>query len=340
MSKFLLAREDPKKGKLPGTPIAVVKSSNPALNKLFLCTVVQDDTYKGAGLSDSDSESESDTDVKPNIKADIRSELKRVPHAKIAAEKYKEEEEGGTLAGHKRRRGGEKEKEKEKAKPKKFSDPSELVDFIRLPLGAVFEPLPQTDPEKRRVDYMAGKSGSGKSYAGAGLARKFKKLYPDRPIYGFCKTKFADDPAYADLGILQLPMSFFAGAGAMDLEKCFGGDGCLILFDDWDSMENSDIKLLTGVIKDVLNVGRKLKLSCIITSHLLTNYMQTRGIIHEADWITIFPQSCQRNSMQYLCDKLGVPKDVTCRLKAKGRWVSIHNSNPVCVLSETEAEMM
>lgn len=38
---------------------------------------------------------------------------------------------------------------------------------------------------ERSVNYISGPSGSGKSYCATGLARSFKKIYPEKDLYVF-----------------------------------------------------------------------------------------------------------------------------------------------------------
>ena len=338
MSKFVLARE---KGaqKLPGTPVALVRSQDPALDGLFLCTVRED------GES-SDEDGKPHKRRRPNKKADIDAALSKMPHAAVAAAKAAAAE-SVAVPSKKRKRAGtgdptepdeDSDTEASAAPKSTAATPSAKADFMKLPIGSIFEPLPSVKPEWRTTGYAAGKSGSGKSVYAANIIRRYSQLFPDRPVYGVCKTKLKDDPAYAHLQIKQVPVSFFMGV--VDIKKAFGTDGCFVLFDDWDSFEPDEIKAIQGVIADVLNLGRKLQISCYVTSHLLTNYNQTRGIIHEADNITLFPQACMYQSLYYLCNKLGVPKEVIARLKGKGRWITLHNSQPTFVLSENEAEMI
>ena len=340
MSKFVLARE---KGanKLPGSAVALVRSQDPALDGLFLCTVREE------GESSSDDEKPHGKRRKrQDKKADIEAALSKMPHAAVAAKRFADSEKIPSTIGKKRKRTSavgdveSSDDEHEEPPPKRSATaaPSAKADFIKLPIGSTFEPLPCVKPEWRTTGYGAGKSGSGKSVYAANIIRRYVQLFPDRPVYGVCKTKLKDDPAYKDLPIQQVPISFFMTA--VDIKKSFGDSGCFVLFDDWDSLEPEEIKVIQGIIADILNLGRKLQISCYVTSHLLTNYNQTRGIIHEADNITLFPQSCMYQSLYYLCNKLGVPKEVIARLKGKGRWITLHNSQPTFVLSETEAEMI
>ena len=57
-------------------------------------------------------------------------------------------------------------------------------------LGKIFSiddgkliPIPKVD--ERSVDYIAGPSGSGKSTYASGLARAFKRIYPEKDFFIF-----------------------------------------------------------------------------------------------------------------------------------------------------------
>ena len=48
--------------------------------------------------------------------------------------------------------------------------------------GACSLLLPSPKKDKREIFYVAGASGSGKSYQARGLAERYKKLFPDREL--------------------------------------------------------------------------------------------------------------------------------------------------------------
>jgi hypothetical protein len=219
---------------------------------------------------------------------------------------------------------------------------SEAVDFVRLPMGSFFEPLPEMRPGKRLTNYIAGRADSGKSFYSANIIRRYKKLYPDNPVYGVCKTKLKDDPAYADLGIKQLSCDFFSSTeDEFDVLGSFGDKGCMVLFDDIDSALPADLKNILAAIKDILNLGRKMNVSCMVTSHRLSNYMQTRDAIHESNYVTLFPKNELYQAIYYMCSKLGLRKEIIAGLKHKAsRWITIHSAEPNFMLSETEAQMV
>lgn len=256
---------------------------------------------------------------------------------------------------------------------KDFSTPqNEIVmaetGFIELPPYSKFDPLPLVKIDDlegkggayRTTMYIAGRAGSGKSVWAAGVVRRFHKIWPDRPIFGICKTKFANDPAYEHIPIRQITLpklrefaknqaerlkrggaSMTSDSGeTLDVAEAFGNTGCLVIFDDWDSFEKKDKEFVLAVMKDVENLGRKMNISIIVTSHLLTNYNETRGIIAEAEFVVVFPNHTMFQQLAYFCGKLGLPKDLIETLTSRGRWVMVHNQHPLFVLSEDKCEFL
>jgi len=239
---------------------------------------------------------------------------------------------------------------------------SKASSILKLQGDAVFSVVPYTDPKWRSAAYLAGKAGSGKSTKAGEFIKNYKAIFPHRPIYGVGKAKLKDDPALAGLGIRQLKVSFFretrasasaegggaggvAGSGAagptvFDIKAAFGDEGCLVLFDDWDSFQGDDKKVIKGAITDILNMGRKPNVSIVVTSHLLNNYAETRGIISEADFITVFPPCCQHHHLEYFLTNCGVPKEMVASLKERGPWITLHNTQPTYVISQQMAQML
>jgi hypothetical protein len=81
-------------------------------------------------------------------------------------------------------------------------------------------------------------------------------------------------------------------------------------------------------------------ISLIATSHQLNNFMETRDIINGALNVTIFPEDEIPQSVITLAKKHGIPTEAIERLRQKGKWVTIHGTNPQYLLSDREAEMI
>lgn len=349
MSTFILARET-SRGELPGVPIAIVRSHDPRLNDLFLCVLPPPDEVEIERVR-------TGKKFKTDKKADVSESISSKPWAEVAATRYTYSDKGRLhdkdKAGSKRKRDADDskddedpgEKDEEEEDKTRSAVQSKPETFIKLSGGSHFEMLPDMEEGEhgrfRTTWYTAGRGGSGKSQFDAGVLLRFHKLNPHIPIYGICHTKLADDPAYSAIPIKQLPISELMGQGKkFDVKAWFGDTGCMILADDWDSLEGKEKAAVKHVINEVLKVGRKLNISICITSHLLTNYQETRGITNECTYITVFPRAALRDQINLMGRKTGVPQEVLDRFQSKGAWVTIRTSKPTFVLSETEAEMI
>ena len=239
--------------------------------------------------------------------------------------------------------------------------------YAKLKEGSWFEPLPMyhmDDPagdksEYRTPWYIAGPAGCGKSYFTAKLIAKYAALWPDRMIYGICKTRMKDDKAYADLPIKQIPLKMLAeskssaakSAKTSDkagddetnrVKQLFGDYGCMIVYDDWDTFrKKGERDLVLSMMQDTLNVGRKMRISVIVTSHRLANYHETKAIIEEAEFVTLFPMDTLRKRLEYLCcDCMGMTPESLERARKIGRWFTVHKRAPMYLMSENTLEMI
>lgn len=115
--------------------------------------------------------------------------------------------------------------------------------------------------------------------------------------------------------------------------------GCLIVYDDVDSMDAVSAELDDAVqksIKDVLNLGRSFHLSVIVTSHLGSDYRRTRGVLNETGNIVIFPRSSNPDAIRYVLKKYTtLDKDTIERVfKLPSRWVCVRRIEPGAIIYE------
>jgi len=196
-------------------------------------------------------------------------------------------------------------------------------------------PLP--DFTNRFVEYIAGPSGSGKSTIAAGLAFQFRKMYPKNKIYIFSRTDAKDDPAYAKLRPIQIQMDESLIEDPIDLAEEITEEGCLIIFDDCNTLHNDKIrKEVEKLMADGMEVGRKLNCNMIITSHLVIPNEKkfARTVMNELQMLTVFPKSGSSQQIRYaLKQYFGLDnKQIDKILKLKSRWVRISKSFPQYVL--------
>ena len=214
---------------------------------------------------------------------------------------------------------------------------------IELSDDLFFQPLPDTDKNKRNIWYCAGASGCGKSYTAKTIANNYLKLYPDREIY--VVSKLDEDETLDSINgfIHRLNYKAFED-DPPDINQFYD---CMIIFDDFDTI--SPKKVLDRVlnfIDDISIMGRKHKedqgnISMVVISHFLTNYKKTRLILNECDFMTLFPQATSTHALNYvLKNYVGMDKDDVKKLKKLGRWVMIHKMYPQYVLSQHKVYLL
>ncbi len=184
----------------------------------------------------------------------------------------------------------------------------------------------------RESIYISGASGSGKSTYAADYIRNYKKIYPDNNVYLLSKVK--NDPAFETLeGITVIDPELFD-----DDETDFNSDqfsNCLILFDDIDQLNDKIRKKVTFLRDQLLETGRHNDVFVISTSHLITNYKQSRILLNEANSVTFFPASGWYHIKRYLEQYVGLSKDEIHKIKnTKSRWVTIFQQFPTVVMQE------
>ena len=223
------------------------------------------------------------------------------------------------------------------------SDDDKGEKTIQLTDDLFFQPLPNTDKNKRNIWYNAGASGCGKSYTAKTIANNYLKLYPDRPIYVVSKLDKDETLDSIDGNIQRLNYREFED-NPPDINEFYD---CMIIFDDFDTI--SPKKLLDKVlnfIDDISIMGRKHKddqgnISMVVISHFLTNYKKTRLILNECDFMTLFPQATSTHALNYvLKNYVGMDKEEVKQLRKLGRWVMIHKMYPQYVLSQQKAYLL
>jgi hypothetical protein len=217
-----------------------------------------------------------------------------------------------------------------------LADESQSKDVV-LESGA-FELLPCPDPKKREVWYIAGASGSGKSYIAKGLGEYYQKLFPDRSVY--LVSKLEEDsgtldkmkPAAKRINIQTLIDDY------PDLDEF---KNCMIIFDDYDTFTGPAEKVVHKLIDDLATMGRHTNTTMLCLSHYLTNYKKTRLLLNEATHLVLYPMATSHHALSYLLKThVGMTKDDVRDLKKMGRWVMVAKQYPQYLISSQHARML
>lgn len=207
---------------------------------------------------------------------------------------------------------------------------------IDIPDDGQFQLVPSPDPTKREVFYIAGASGSGKSYIARGIAECYKKLFPSREIYLI--SKLAEDSTLDALPYLKrLNIQTFID----DYPELDEFAECLVIFDDYDTLTGNAEKVVGKLIDDLATMGRHTKTTMLCLSHYLTNYKKTRLLLNEATHIVVYPMATSYHALGYLLKThIGMTKDDVRDLKKMGRWVCVYKHYPQWLVSPQHARVL
>jgi hypothetical protein len=208
---------------------------------------------------------------------------------------------------------------------------------VELTDAGQFQLIPSPDPKRREVFYIAGASGSGKSYIAKSIAECYKKFFPDREVYLISKLgedntldKMEPPPQRLDIE------SFIEDYPELDEFK-----DCLVIFDDYDTFTGKHEKVVHKLIDDLATMGRHTNTTMLCLSHYLTNYKKTRLLLNEATHIVVYPMATSFHALGYLLKThIGMSKDDVRDLKKMGRWVCIYKHYPQWLVSSQHARLL
>jgi hypothetical protein len=205
---------------------------------------------------------------------------------------------------------------------------------IQIPDGC-FVPLPKQ--HEREIDFIAARSGAGKTTVAAKLIKVFHKINPKSPIIIFSRAPIENDPALAGIPMNQINLEELPTV-SIDITRDVPM-GSMIVFDDTDTIQDNQIKkIVDGIMTDIMEVGRKLKLYTIITQHLIlgNDKKKSRTIMNECQYFTCFPKACSAQQIKYaLNSHFGFcNKEIQKILDTDSRWVRISKEYPQYIMSE------
>lgn len=185
--------------------------------------------------------------------------------------------------------------------------------------------------ETRECIYVCGPSGSGKSTYIKNYAIEYLKLFPKNRVIVF--SRLEKDESLDDLKskLTRIILNDEIVEDPIDPSELHNS---LCIFDDTDTIQDKYIKLAIQNLKnDLLETGRHADIYVAITSHLLTNYKESRTVLNESHYITFFPNSGSTQAIQYLLKTyFGFSKqEIQKILKLPSRWVTIKKTCPQIV---------
>jgi hypothetical protein len=209
---------------------------------------------------------------------------------------------------------------------------------ITLDDEGCFELLPSPEKDKREVWYIAGASGSGKSWIAKGLGEYYKKLFPEREVY--LVSKLQEDSGTLDK-MKPKPKRLNVQSFIDDYPDLDEFKDCMVIFDDYDTFTGDAEKVVHKLIDDLATMGRHTNTTMLCLSHYLTNYKKTRLLLNEATHIVVYPMATSYHALSYLLKThIGMTRDDIKDLKKMGRWVCIYKHYPQWLCSAHHARIL
>jgi hypothetical protein len=218
---------------------------------------------------------------------------------------------------------------------------------LSLPFESSLSILPDTRGDKRNIYYIAGASGSGKSYIAKQITENYHKLYPDRFIY--IVSALEEDDTLDSMKVNKKKIQRLDYKTFIDDPPDINTvSDCLFIFDDVDNVapkEGGDA--IHTLINDIAIMGRAHKagqgnISMMFLTHHITNYKKSRLILNEADYYILYPQNTSTNQLYYLLKTyLGFDrKDIQNLKKLPSRWVCFHKNAPQFMLWDSGMKIL
>jgi hypothetical protein len=215
---------------------------------------------------------------------------------------------------------------------------SSLPTELALSGKETFQLIPNPDPKKRDVFYIAGASGSGKSHIAREIAEGYHQLFPDRPIYLVSKLMKDDTLDNTKGGAPRRINIQTLVEDPPDIEEFRES---MVIIDDIDALDKPALKAVHTLANDIAITGRHTCTTLLWLSHHLTNYSATRLLLNEATVYVVYPQTTSRHALKYLLQThAGLDEEWIKKLRGMGRWVAIHKNVPPFVIAPQYASLV
>lgn len=209
---------------------------------------------------------------------------------------------------------------------------------INLPDDSAFQLIPSSDPHKREVYYIAGASGSGKSYIARQLAEGYKKMFPSREVYLVSKL---NEDSTLDTMKIGKPKRIRVETLVDDYPALEEFKDCMMIFDDYDTFTGAEGKVVQQLIDDLAIQGRHTNTTMLCLTHYITNYKKTRLLLNEATHFVIYPQATSYHALKYLLTThIGMDAEEVKRLRKLGRWICVSKNFPQYLISQHFAKIL
>jgi len=192
------------------------------------------------------------------------------------------------------------------------------------------EIIPIPNSKARECSYVCGPSGSGKSTYISKYAKEYKKIFPKKKIYVF--SRLENDETIDLLHPVRVIIDDDLVNDPINPSEL---EDSLVIFDDTDTIsDKNQYEAIRKLKEDLLETGRHNNIYVVISSHLMTNYKETRKILNECHNITFFPKAGNTQQINYcLKNYMGLnKKQIEEFLHLPSRWVTVYRHYPQYIL--------
>lgn len=216
--------------------------------------------------------------------------------------------------------------------------------------GNSFGYIPYIQKNQRFAILVCGASGSGKSSVARQLIDNYREYCRDfsydkkekkyKPVYLFTMAR-EKDPAYEGLKEFKRIDSYHKELGTLKLEFFRNST---VIFDDYDTISSQYgyvLEFIRGLLKEMLEMGRKMGISVLCLTHNPRQQSKTKDIIFECETYIVFPRYGLSHCQRFLETYAGIDKKQFEKIKnLDSRSVMIRKSVPLCVVSEKNIFML
>ena len=198
-----------------------------------------------------------------------------------------------------------------------------------------FQIIPNWKKERESI-LISGPSGAGKTFQAIEYLEKYHKIYPKNDIVLFANKPFEkfkirySHPTLDEEKIDKMRVNDFKDS--------------ILVFDDVENLTtNKNIQdKMIKFLEECLNVGRSLKVSIIIISHVLLNYRFSRNMIMECNKVMMFPNSGIKYQYQnFLKTYVGLSKEqIENIFETNSRWLVVDKTTPICYITKNKFEII
>jgi Cdc6-like AAA superfamily ATPase len=194
---------------------------------------------------------------------------------------------------------------------------------------------------ERSIYYCVGGSGSGKTTYIKKLLKSYKKNNSKGVVVIISAVDDGDFDEFKN--IIKLSPKKLSEDQTFD-PNIFINDEVLknsfFILDDVDTLIPKERAYVWAICNSILQIGRHNSINLALVSHQPSNYSQTRIVLNEAHYITVFRRNLDGKYKSFLEKYFNIDKNYFKKLLSmKTRWITISKLYPSFIFTSDEAFM-